>query len=70
MSEELIKILSVLPENELNRAHIVCKHYYHTETDSIIAIDTKKNEIITNVTKKSEDYIKALPIEADSLYYI
>ena len=70
VSEELIKILSVLPENELNRAHIVCKHYYHTETDSIIAIDTKKNEIITNVTKKSEDYIKALPIEADSLYYI
>ena len=70
VSDELIKILSKLSKEELNKAHIVCKHYYHTETDSIMSIDTEKNEIITNVTKKSEDYIAALPIEADSLYYI
>ena len=70
VSDELIKVLSKLSPEELNKAHIICKHYYHTETDSIMNIDTEKNEIITNVTKKSEDYIKALPIEADSLFYI
>ena len=70
MSEELIKILSKLPKNELNRAHIVCRHYYHTETDTIFDIDTEKNEIITNVTKSREDFIAALPIEADSLFYV
>lgn len=70
VSDELIKILSKLSKEELNKAHIVCKHYYHTETDSILDINIDKNEIITNVTKKSEDYIKALPIEPDSLYYI
>ena len=52
VSDELIKILSKLSKEELNKAHIVCKHYYHTETDSIMSIDTEKNEIITNVTKK------------------
>ena len=70
VSDELIKILSKLSKEELNKVHIVCKHYYHTETDSILNINIEKNEIITNVTKKSEDYIKALPIEPDSLYYI
>ena len=70
VSDELIKLLSKLSKEELNKVHIVCKHYYHTETDSILNINIEKNEIITNVTKKSEDYIKALPIEPDSLYYI
>lgn len=65
VSEELIKILSTLAKEELNKAHIVCRHYYHTETDSIIEIDVIKNEIITNVTKALEDYIKPLSIEAD-----
>ena len=70
VSDELVKILSKLPKEELNNAVIVCKHHYHTESDKIIAVDTKKNEIITNVTKKSEDYIKALPITEDALYYV
>ena len=70
VSEELIKVLSKLPKNELNRANIVCRHYYHTETDTIIDIDTKKNEIITNVTKSREDFIAPLPIEPDALYYV
>ena len=69
VSEELIQILSKLPKEELNKVHIVCNHYYHIETDSIIDVDNEKNKIITNVTKKAED-IKLLPIEADSLYYI
>ena len=70
VSDELIKILSHLSKEELSNASIICKHYYHTETDLIMDIDTEKNEIITNVTKKSEDYIQPLPIEPDSLYYI
>ena len=70
VSEELIKILSLLSEEELNRARIVCRHNYHTEKDYIMSIDIKKNEIITNVTKKREDYIKALPITKDALYYV
>ena len=70
ISEELIKILSLLPLEELNKARIVCKHHYHTEKDNILSIDAAKNEIITNVTKSREDYIKALPIEKDALFYI
>ena len=70
VSDELIKILSYLTKEELNKAHIICKHYYHTEIDAIMDIDVNNNEIITNVTKKQEDYIAALPIEQDSLYYI
>ena len=70
VSEELIKILSLLSKDELNKAKIVCKHYYHTETDNIISIDKTKNEIITNVTKSDEDYIKPLPIEKGSYFYI
>ena len=70
VSDELIKILSHLSKEELSNASIICKHYYHTETDLIMDIDTEKNEVITNVTKKSEDYIQPLPIEPDSLYYI
>ena len=70
VSEELINILYLLPKDELNKAHIVCKHHHHTENEPILSIDTKKNEIITNVTKKIEDYIAPLPIEADSYYYI
>ena len=66
----IIKILSQLSKEELNKAIIVCKHHYHTESDKIMEIDTKKNEIIINVTKKSEDYIKALPITEDALYYV
>ena len=69
VSEELINILSLLPK-ELNKARIVCKHHYHTETDYILAIDVNKNEIITNVTKSREDYIQPLPIKKDALFYI
>ena len=57
-------------QEELNNALIICKHHYHTESDKIISVDTKKNEIITNVTKEREDYIKPLPIIEDALYYI
>ena len=70
VSEELINILSLLPLKELNKARIVCKHHYHTETDYILAIDVNKNEIITNVTKSREDYIQPLPIKKDALFYI
>ena len=63
VSDELIKILSKLPKKELNNAVIVCKHHYHTESDKILAIDTKNNEIITNVTKHQENYIAALPLQ-------
>ena len=70
VSEELINILSSLPDDQLEIAKIVCKHYYHTETDYIIAINKTGNEIITNVTQDRENFIKPLPIEADSLYYI
>lgn len=40
VSDELIKILSKLSKEELNKAHFLCKHYYHTETISIMSIDT------------------------------
>ena len=70
VSSELIKILSVLPTEQLNKVHIVCKHHYHTETDEIISIDTTKNEIITNITKSRESYIADLPIKKDALFYI
>ena len=70
VSEELIKILSLLSEEELNKARIVCKHHYHTETDNIVKISKSKNEIITNVTKSHEDYIQALPITKDALFYV
>ena len=56
VSDELIKILSYLTKEELNKAHIICKHYYHTEIDAIMDIDVNNNEIITNVTKKQELY--------------
>ena len=70
VSEELIKILSLLPLEELNKAKIICKHHYHTESDYILSIDTSNNEIITKVTKSREDYIAALPIKKDALFYI
>jgi len=46
VSSELITILSHLPIEQLNKARIICKHHYHTETDEILSIDTTKNEII------------------------
>ena len=70
VSSELITILSHLPIEQLNKARIICKHHYHTETDEILSIDTTKNEIITNVTKYRENYISALPIEKDALFYV
>ena len=70
VSSELVKILAVLPKEQLKKAYIVCKHHYHTETDAIIAVDTVKNEIITNATKYRENYISALPIEKDALFYV
>ena len=70
VSEELIKILSLLPLEQLHKARIVCKHHYHTETDYILSIDKAKNEIITNVTKAREDYIQPLPITKDALFYV
>ena len=50
VSDELIKILSKLSQEELDKALIICEHHYHTESDKIISVDTKKNEIkaITN----------------------
>ena len=70
VSEELIKILSLLTLEELNQAKIICKHNYHTEKDYILSIDTTKNEIITNVTQSRENYIAALPIKKDALFYV
>ena len=70
VSEELINILSLLSKEELTQAKLICKHHYHTEKDNIINIDKTKNEIITNVTKEREDYIKSLPIQKDDLFYI
>ena len=70
VSEELINTLSLLPQEELNEARLICKHHYHTEEDKILSIDKSKNEIITNVTLERENKIKALPIEKDALFYI
>jgi hypothetical protein len=33
-------------------------------------VDTVKNEIRTNATKYRENYISALPIEKDALFYV